>query len=201
VLIQQLSKNYSRVVPLYIESGHVWERAERYWLTRFLKAIHKRQIQAAVRLACPSNDVTRDHWGVTGERIPSARSRDKAVYIPGKNILLIAKASIFCAVRKIPNLALGPLKSNPFPDANARFFRDMEQTVSEGLNFKIKIHAPFLKSSKEQVMALGDELPLHLTFSCLSPKRFRHCGKCNKCAERKKAFRHSGLLDKTVYAK
>ena len=34
-------------------------------------------------------------------------------------------------------------------------------------------------------MALGRGLPLELTFSCIAPVAGQHCGRCNKCAERR----------------
>jgi 7-cyano-7-deazaguanine synthase len=54
--------------------------------------------------------------------------------------------------------------------------------------------------NKNQVMQLGRELPLELTFSCIAPLRGLHCGRCNKCAERQAAFRAAALPDRTAYA-
>jgi 7-cyano-7-deazaguanine synthase len=54
--------------------------------------------------------------------------------------------------------------------------------------------------TKRQVMELGRDLPLELTFSCISPVDSLHCGRCNKCAERQAAFRDAGLPDGTRYA-
>jgi 7-cyano-7-deazaguanine synthase len=48
-------------------------------------------------------------------------------------------------------------------------------------------------------MQRGRFLPLELTFSCMRPLDGRHCGDCNKCAERRKAFRDAGLPDRTPY--
>ncbi|HEY5599987.1 MAG TPA: 7-cyano-7-deazaguanine synthase, partial [Candidatus Manganitrophaceae bacterium] len=45
----------------------------------------------------------------------------------------------------------------------------------------------------------GRGLPLELTFSCIAPKGRLHCGRCNKCAERIRAFRSSGFSDPTRY--
>jgi 7-cyano-7-deazaguanine synthase len=42
-------------------------------------------------------------------------------------------------------------------------------------------------------------LPLELTFSCIRPAGERHCGSCNKCAERRQAFASAGLKDPTDY--
>jgi 7-cyano-7-deazaguanine synthase len=90
----------------------------------------------------------------------------------------------------------------------------IEQACSAALDFKFRIHAPFLTLSKREVMKLGRNLPLELTFSCLSPQKQKgtvpqkgdsplllHCGRCNKCAERKRAFRDSGIKDRTQYAR
>ena len=37
-------------------------------------------------------------------------------------------------------------------------------------------------------------------FSCIAPRAERHCGHCNKCAERQLAFTQLGMADTTVYA-
>jgi 7-cyano-7-deazaguanine synthase len=50
-------------------------------------------------------------------------------------------------------------------------------------------------------MELGSELPLALTFSCISPRGGLHCGACNKCAERQAAFRAAEMADETRYVK
>lgn len=206
ILIHYLLKKYKSVQPIYLQSGHVWEEAELFWLKRFLKATGNRHLKPLVSLSLRTRDLYRTHWSLTGKKIPSAQSHDKKVYLPGKNILLIAKASVFCALRKIPFLALGPLKTNPFSDARPAFFKAMERACSKGLDYRLRVQTPFLHRSKKEVMALGRALPLELTFSCLAPKvgarssrPYVHCGKCNKCRERKKAFRQAHLVDRTRY--
>ena len=213
ILVHNLLKKRWTVQPIYIQQGHVWERAELAWLKQFLKAIGSPQLKPLVLLSLPTQDLYQTHWSVTGEKTPGAQSHDKKVYLPGKNILLTAKASVFCALKKIPVLALAPLKTNPFPDASPSFFNSMGKICSKGLNYKLKIDTPFLKLSKKEVMKRGRALPLHLTFSCLNPhpplslrerdrvRGYIHCGRCNKCTERKRAFRNSGIIDKTCYAR
>ena len=201
ILIDHLSKTFKSIHPLYIRNGHHWETAELFWLKRFLKTVSNRNVKPLAILDLTTRDLYRNHWSLTGKKVPGAKSDDRNVYLPGKNLLLISKAAVFCAIRKIPNLALGPLKSNPFSDARPEFFKATEKALEKGLGFSIKIHVPFLKCSKTQVMSLGCDLPLHLTFSCLSPKKMVHCGRCNKCAERKKAFRLPRMVDRTRYAR
>ncbi len=206
ILIHYLLKKYKFVQPIYIQNGHVWEKAELAWLKKFLKAIRSPRLKPLALLSLPTQDLYQTHWSLTGKKTPGAKSHDKEVYLPGKNIFLIAKASVFCALKKIPLLALGPLKTNPFPDASPSFFKNIGQACSQGLNYQLRILTPFLKLSKKEVMTLGRFLPLQLTFSCLAPVRaglphpHLHCGRCNKCMERKCAFRNSRLIDKTRYA-
>ena len=85
--------------------------------------------------------------------------------------------------------------NNPFPDATAAFFERFEAMVDEAVGGDVQIARPFERYTKSQVMQLGRHLPLELTFSCLSPINGLHCGQCNKCAERKAAFRIVGLPD------
>jgi len=64
---------------------------------------------------------------------------------------------------------------------------------------EIRFVRPFADLAKSEVMQLGRALPLELTFSCIAPVGGRHCGACNKCAERQSAFRSAGLADPTRY--
>lgn len=199
ILICDLLGRYSSVYPIYIRSGHLWEETELFWLRRYLSKIRNKKLKKLVALSLETRDLYRHHWSVTGQKVPGAKSNDRNVYLPGKNLLLIAKGAVYCSLRKIPNLALGPLKTNPFPDANASFFKMLEKACAQGLDFPIRIQTPFLRMTKNQVMKLGKKLPLDQTFSCISPVGKNHCGKCNKCAERKRAFRNAGIPDKTRY--
>lgn len=200
ILIDYFLKRSFRVKPIYIQSGHVWEKAELFWLKRFLKAIRNKRLEPVVSLEVPVRALYhKNHWSMTGKKVPDASSRDKAVYLPGKNLLLITHGAIVCARNRIPRLALGPLKTNPFPDASRTFFKKIASVCAEGLDMNIQIDAPFLTYTKKRVMKLGEKLPLGLTFSCIRPRRFIHCGRCNKCAERKKAFQDARLPDLTTY--
>ncbi|MGH8558655.1 MAG: 7-cyano-7-deazaguanine synthase [Methylococcales bacterium] len=38
------------------------------------------------------------------------------------------------------------------------------------------------------------------TFSCIATVAEQHCGRCNKCAERKRAFQQAGISGQTDYA-
>lgn len=199
VLVSELSAQYASVTPFYVRNGFTWEKTELYWLRRYLKEIASKTIAPLKVVDLPLRDVYPDHWSLTGKKIPSFDSEDAAVYLPGRNIILLSKAAVYAALQGVEFLASGILKGNPFPDSTPLFFRTMETALSEGLRTPLTVITPYAQLSKREVLERGRALPLSLTFSCISPKGTAHCGKCNKCAERMRAFRAAGLSDPTTY--
>jgi 7-cyano-7-deazaguanine synthase len=196
-----LGKRHSRVHPLFLQQGLVWEQAEIRALRRFLHALRSPTLYAPLTLlSLPMRDLYgKQHWSTTGKRVPDSATSDEAVYLPGRNLMLLSKAAVFCALHEIPVIALGSLDHNPFPDATPKFFRDFAATAGEALNQRLTVIAPFRSLSKATVIRRSRDLPLHLSFSCLAPVRGQHCGICNKCAERQLAFQTAGVNDATKY--
>lgn len=177
------------VYPVYVRSGYLWEKAELFWLKRLLKAMAAPGLKPLVCLSGPvREELLAPHWGLSGRGVPDARSADEAIYLPGRNMLLCLKAAMFCAPRRISLIAIGTLKGNPFPDAQKKFFLHYAKSLSLGLDHAISIAAPFAKLDKKDVIGRAGALPWRLTFSCLRPSGLTHCGRCNKCAERKRAL-------------
>jgi 7-cyano-7-deazaguanine synthase len=183
VLVAELRKTYRRIYPVYVRQGLVWERAELRHLRRYLRAVG---IGPLTILDQPVRDLYGQHWSITGQSAPGAKTRDAAVCLPGRNLLLLSKAAIFCALHRIPVIAIGSLGHNPFADATPKFFRDFARVSG------VRVIAPFRALTKAQVVRRGWRLPLELSFSCLAPRQGRHCGRCNKCAERMRALRRPG---------
>ena len=200
-MLAVLACRYRKVYPVFIRQGLVWENNELHHLRRFLRASSIFNREPVTVLDLPMRDLYGDHWSTTGRKAPGAATPDQAVYLPGRNLLLLSKAAVFCVQHRIDTIAIGSLGHNPFPDATPKFFRGFARAAGTALNFRYKIISPFRTQTKEQVVQHGIRLglPLHLSFSCLSPRRGRHCGRCNKCAERQRAFREAGLEDKTKY--
>jgi 7-cyano-7-deazaguanine synthase len=198
-MLVDLAERYSKVIPLYIRNGLVWEEAELYWLRRFLKAVSRPEIGPLQVLDLPMRDVYGAHWSMTGEAVPDHASGWEQVYLPGRNLILLAKTAVYCGLNNISAIALGPLKTNLFADSSAEFFSGFQQLAQRALNRPMEILTPFSHLSKKEVMERGRRLPLELTFSCLNPRGKIHCGGCNKCAERMAAFTEAGFVDKTRY--
>ena len=134
--------------------------------------------------------------------MPAAGSADDAVYLPGRNVLLLAKPLVWCHLHRVPTLALATLPGNPFPDATPAFDAAFAGAVNLAVGGRVRVWRPYvdLGLTKAAVVRRGAGLPLRWTFSCLAPVADGHCGRCNKCAERAAGFAAAGVPDPTAYA-
>jgi 7-cyano-7-deazaguanine synthase len=189
----------SIVHPLYMRNGHVWQSTEEAHLRDYLETVNGSNLRPLHVLDVPVADLYGTHWSITGRGVPDAQSADEAVFLPGRNVLLLDKALLWCHLHRVCAVAVGHLKSNPFPDATAAFFTSLEKAVNQAIGGKVEILRPFADMNKTEVMNLGRDLPLEKTFSCIRPVAGEHCGICNKCGERRKAFANAQMTDQTVY--
>jgi 7-cyano-7-deazaguanine synthase len=193
----------SAVAPIYVSVGFAWEAEERSMIERLLHSppFERFTIAPLASLSFDMRDVyPATHWAVRGEP-PAFDTPDEDVYIDGRNITLLSKASIYMARHAIARVLMGQLAGNPFPDASPEFFDGMARALSLGLGATIDIAAPFTSKSKTDVIRLGVELgvPFELTLSCMQPSGGQHCGRCSKCRERRDAFNAAGVADPTTY--
>jgi 7-cyano-7-deazaguanine synthase len=199
VLCIDLLDRFERVHPIFVRFGLRWEAEELAGLRGFLGREARAGLSPLAVLDQPVADVYGDHWSLGGREVPDRTAPDEAVHLPGRNILLIAKAAVYCQIRGIGTVAMGSLAANPFPDCSPEFDRTMETVLDLGLGSPIRLLRPFGRLSKVDVLRRGAGMSLGLTVSCLDPTDGVHCGACNKCEERRKAFRAAGLADPTVY--
>ena len=220
LVADEAARGHGEVQPIYVSVGLAWEDAERATASRFLAAAAFRgRVRPLVSLAVDMRDVyAATHWAVQG-RPPSYHTPDEDVYLPGRNIVLLGKAGVFCAATALDRLVLGTLAHNPFPDATPEFRASMAQTLSLGLAHPLEIDAPYAGTSKADVVRRGVALgvPFEHTLSCMNPPGFgnrdesgfesrfpetesrTHCGLCSKCRERHDAFLEVGVDDPTQY--
>jgi 7-cyano-7-deazaguanine synthase len=191
-----------QVHPIYVSAGLAWEREELAAVDRLLAAPAYRGLAPVARLTFTVEDLyPPTHWALRGTP-PAFDTPDEDVYLTGRNIVLLSKASIYCAQQKLSRIAIGPLAGNPFPDATPEFFSTMAHALSLGLAHRITVTAPFVEMDKSDVIRLGAELgvPFELTLSCMNPRQGLHCAQCSKCRERRDAFHEAGIADPTAYA-
>jgi 7-cyano-7-deazaguanine synthase len=199
ILLGEALRERPAVYPVYVRHGLRWEAAELQHLHRFLEALRAPALRPLTVLEMPVADLYAGHWSLTGRGVPDADSPDEAVFLPGRNVLLLAKAMLWCELRGVPAVALAPLEGNPFPDATPAFFEAYQDVVNRGIGGAVHVLRPYAGLKKGDLMRRGRGLPLEFTFSCIRPVGGRHCGRCNKCAERRRAFADAGLADPTDY--
>ena len=207
------------VQPIYVSVGLAWEDAEQAVVAQLLASDGLRgRVRPLVSLSIDMRDVyAATHWAVEG-RPPSYHTSDEDVYLPGRNVVLLSKAGVFCAAAHIDRIVVGTLGHNPFPDATPAFRSAMAAALSLGLAHPLRIDAPFGDAGKGDIVRRGAALgvPFALTLSCMNPQRvnlqsisnqqsaisssgWQHCGLCSKCRERHDGFLEAGLRDPTVY--
>jgi 7-cyano-7-deazaguanine synthase len=202
ILLAEALRAYAAVHPLYVRTGAAWEDVEHAHLLRFLDAVRTPALRPLVTLHLPTDDLYGSHWSVTGSGVPAADTPDEAVYLPGRNVILLSKALIWCHLNGVPEAATAPLGSNPFPDATDGFYDGFAAIVSRAVNGRVVVLRPYasLGLHKADVLRRGAGMPLQHTFSCIRPVDGLHCGRCNKCAERRAGFADVGVGDPTEYA-
>jgi 7-cyano-7-deazaguanine synthase len=201
VLVADLLAQGERVHPLYVRFGLGWEATEEDHLRRFLATLADDRLAPLVTLESPITGVYGGHWSVSGDAIPDEDTPDEAVYLPGRNLLLLAQPSVWCALHGVHTIALGTLKGNPFPDSTREFFDGFAALAARAMAHPLAVVTPFATLTKHEVLELGRGLALELTFSCIDPQDGMHCGHCNKCAERRRAFEALAIEDRTAYAR
>lgn len=204
VLLADLARE-ARVFPVYVEAGLAWESQEKLALASYLKALANDNVQPLTKLEIPVRSLYGNHWSTTGENVPDSEAPDIDVYLPGRNVLLIGLTSVWCALHDVHTIAIGSLDDNPFPDATPQFFHDYGGVLSGALGHEIRVVAPYRSRHKSEIIAGFPDLPLDLTLTCMAPRVIDgspvHCGGCNKCEERRRAFKAAGVQDRTAYCR
>jgi 7-cyano-7-deazaguanine synthase len=206
VLLAEEAKR-DRVQPVYVSVGLAWEAEERQAASVLLASgALGPNVGPLVQLSVDMTDVyPATHWARQGTP-PEYHTPDEDVYLPGRNIILLSKAAVFCAAAGLSRIAIGTLNHNPFPDATPAFRDALATALSLGLAHRLVLAAPYANVDKADVIRRGQALgvPLELTLSCMNPVASaifpRHCGLCSKCRERHEAFTAAGVPDPTDYA-
>lgn len=124
--------------------------------------------------------------------------------VPNRNAIMLTIAYGMAAARKLDAVGAAFHGGDHFiyPDCRPAFvsaFAEMQNAALDGMA-KIELHAPFLHSTKADIVAAGASLdvPFSETWSCYKGGD-KHCGRCGTCVERREAFDLAGVADPTEY--
>src|SRR4051812_24431297 len=102
-LICHFLKKHETVWPVYVESRLSWEKTEKYWAKRFLRAIRSPRLKPMVTVHLALEGAYEKNWSRTG-RTPGADSDDREVFLPARNLLLITKSLLALTPRNVWSL-------------------------------------------------------------------------------------------------
>ncbi len=171
------------------------------------------------RSALTEEDTEEDKIG----RIPNMKEHElddidratktmKSVWVPGRNMILFSIASGFAEFVNANEIYTGLNKEEgtTFPDNSMEFVERFNKLLEYGTLNKVKMKSPLYNLNKTETVKLGKKLEeelnleiLKYSYSCYhdNKEEFLHCGTCESCMRRKRAFKEANIEDPTIYIK
>ena len=126
----------------------------------------------------------------------------RKVWVPGRNVVFTAIATSFAEAMGAEKIIVGwdLEEAATFPDNSNAFLKAFNSVLKIGSPDDIQIEAPVIDLFKKDIVKLGEEIdaPLYLTYSCYMGGKI-HCGKCESCMRRIRAFKEAEISDNTFY--
>jgi 7-cyano-7-deazaguanine synthase len=134
--------------------------------------------------------------------IPLTSEFSQPIIVPFRNGIFLSVAVAYAVSVATDKIFYGAQCSDaPFyPDCRREFYEALEKAAKLGTCQGITIKAPFSDVKKSDVIKEGANLgvPFNLTWSCYLDGAM-HCGRCESCVNRKRAFQEAGVTDPTNY--
>lgn len=139
-------------------------------------------------------------------KLPEYKKNRKIIpstYVPARNIIFLSIATSLAEVIGAEYIFYGAnqIDFSGYPDCTKEFVNQFQKTIEVGTKVgkygkKIKISAPLLNYTKEDILKLALKLkvPLHLTWSCYNGEK-KPCGRCDACKIRQNAFKKLNIKD------
>lgn len=124
-------------------------------------------------------------------------------YVPARNTIFLSYALAWADVLGVEDIFIGvnAVDYSGYPDCRPEYVRAFEHMANLAIRGSVRIHAPFIRMTKAEIISLGHELGVDYgqTLSCYDPADGA-CGACDACQIRRRGFEMSGLADPTRYA-
>jgi 7-cyano-7-deazaguanine synthase len=124
VLLAEEAKT-AEVYPIYVRCGLAWEDAERKALDAFLNALTSPNVKPVTTLSAPVRAMYGDHWSVGADGVPGADEPDTSVFLPGRNILLIGLAAVWCSTHNVFRIGDWIARRQSVPRRHAGFLSEV----------------------------------------------------------------------------
>ena len=144
------------------------------------------------------------------DNLEITRETMRSVWVPGRNIVMFSIASSFAESLGGGEVYTGLNKEEgtTFPDNTLEFVNRFNHLLEYGTIRDVKLVAPLYNLDKAEIVKYGRELEeklgvevLKYSYSCYhdNGEDFLHCGTCESCVRRKRAFKEAGVEDPTKY--
>jgi len=134
--------------------------------------------------------------------IQITREFSDPIVVPFRNGVFLAVTVAYAASIGADTILYGAQGSDEenYPDCRREFYKAFEEAARLGTETPIVIDAPFSGLTKAEMLRRGIEfgVPFHLTWSCYRNGPL-HCGACESCNNRRRAFQEAGVHDPTEY--
>ena len=149
----------------------------------------------------------------TSEEIPEVSEADlddiekssesaSSVWVPARNMVFTSIAVSYAESIGAEKIIVGwdAEEAATFPDNSKEFLETFNELIDVGSPDKIKIEAPAIDLNKEEIIELGVKVgaPMELSYSCYKGGD-KHCGVCESCMRRRRAFENLNVKDLTEY--
>jgi 7-cyano-7-deazaguanine synthase len=147
-------------------------------------------------------EIFSDVTSLCNTNIPLTSDFSAPIIVPFRNAIFLSAAVAYAIAVGANTIFYGAQGSDePFyPDCRREFYEAFEKAARLGTCQEITIQAPFSGKRKSELFKAGAKLgvPFEQTWSCYRDGA-KHCGKCESCNNRKKAFKEAGIADPTKY--
>ncbi|WP_088336172.1 7-cyano-7-deazaguanine synthase [Methanopyrus sp. KOL6] len=201
-----------RVICLFVDYGQRNAPFERKAAERIAKAVGAEFETVGtfwLRRLCPDNPM------FAGGLPREAGTEDlSANWLPARNWNLLGIAAALCDHLYLKGeddefhivWGINAEEAERFPDNTKEFADAVAEALKRGLPSRPRLHSPLAELYKPGIVRLGSELgaPMDLSVSCYNPiwedDTPVHCGECEACYHRKRAFERAGIEDPTEYS-
>ena len=136
------------------------------------------------------------------DNLKKSQETANSVWVPARNMVFTSIATSFAESISAEIIIVGwdAEEAATFPDNSKEFLNTFNELISTGSPKNIRIEAPAIDLNKEEIVKLGVEVgaPIELSYSCYAG-RYKHCGICESCMRRKRAFKKLKIKDFTEY--
>ena len=128
----------------------------------------------------------------------------RKVWVPGRNMVFTSIALSFAEAEGAEKIIVGwdHEEAETFPDNSKEFLDAFNNLLKIGSMDDVQIEAPLIQMNKKEIVKTGEKIssPMNISYSCYMGET-QHCGICESCMRRKRAFEFAGVPDETQYAK